>query len=72
MGDLRVKAQRQLKCGFLSLSFGGQLLDPSSTCSELGVGDGDTIDAFVLPVKLPRRPVSVLLLISGFPIGDTM
>ena len=50
--DVKTEAQKQLKCRFLRLAFRGQQLDELNSLSEMGIRDGDSIDAIVQPVNL--------------------
>ena len=50
--ELKAEAQKLLRRRFLRLALQGQLLDISSSLLEVGVRDGDSIDAVVQPVKL--------------------
>ena len=63
--ELKMEAQLQLKRRFLTLLFKGRQLDASSSLSEAGVGDGDSIDAVVQPVKLAFTANSLAIYVPG-------
>ena len=50
--DVKAQAQEQLKRRFLALSFRHQRLDVESGLAELGVRDGNIVDAIVQPIQL--------------------
>ncbi|CAJ1363519.1 unnamed protein product [Effrenium voratum] len=63
--EVKAEAQRQFKCRFLRLAFAGQQLDLSSTLRDLGVQNGDHIDAVVQPVKLASNDSAFAFFVGG-------
>ena len=63
--ELKAKAQWLLKRRFLALMFRQQKLDPWSALSEVGVRDGDIIDAIVQPVALASTTGAFALHATG-------
>ena len=63
--ELKAEAQQQFNRRFLRLVFEGQQLDPSNTLSEVGVRDGDSIDAIVQPLKLTSTYRAFALHVAG-------
>ena len=53
--ELKALAQQHFQRGVLRLAFGGQMLNPSSTLSEEGLREEDTVTAIVQP---PQRLAS--------------
>ncbi|CAJ1352331.1 unnamed protein product [Effrenium voratum] len=64
--EVAVDAQLQLKRGLLKLTFGGRLLDPSSSLGEVGVRDGDILEAIVVA---PVAPVKIAASGKAFAIS---
>ena len=63
--ELKAEVQGKLNLRFLRLAFGGQLLDLSSTLSDVGVRDGDSISAIVQPLKLASTHGAFTCYVAG-------
>ncbi|CAJ1429565.1 unnamed protein product [Effrenium voratum] len=63
--ELKAAAQQQLKCRFLALAFRGQQLDVSSALGEVGVRDGEHIDAIMQSVRFASTASSFALYVPG-------
>ena len=63
--DVKLRAQQQLKRSCLRLAFAGRRLDDASTLSEVGVRDGDHIDAVVQLVSLASTEKAFVLHSGG-------
>ena len=68
--QLKAEVQQHFQRRFLRFAFKGQLLDPSASLSEVGVRDGDSIDAISQSLRLASTDVGVALYVEGGAMGE--